>query len=319
MVKRLLVLIPLLAAVAVYGARNKAMQQKPLPGAVLNPTHPWANGMIAAYIFPEESGTGFAESLHGKGVNSLFVNGALTVWQYDNRTWASNTFEGGNGQTVADQREVLGAGGIGRALRVHKNAGIHDQYTGSDYYFPSGEAPFSLLMHVVFGIAPGGGAADQYMFSYGTVASHQQRSIGTQTNTTLVWAGNFDDFTGTIPTVVAHTSAYIGATWDGTAARLFYGLAPGRMKQVGSATPSPNIVKTGTISFGSNPAGSDNFWDGWIDYAYAWNRPIPIELLNAITLSPFDIFLPSSPVWTRYNYATSTAGGLLRRRTVTIQ
>lgn len=298
-------LVALFLAWPVDGARNKFPSNKP-EFSTVNRAHPWALGLVAAYLFGEPSGSFTYDSVHGQRLGDFNSHGNNLGNGFVDRRFIPvyTNPDLNNGIT----NHATPAGG-GQVRSVWFSAGDSDILTGSDAYLPSGGQAFSFLTHVATRVVNPG-----CIWNFGTFGvAGEYRGLRFQNTTTIQFLFWTNELNGTIPTATVQTGYYIAGSFDTVSSFLYYSLTPGRLTKIASqAQPNINLVKTGTLTIGKSNFNND-FFDGWIDYIYFWNVNVPLEEFNAITLSPYDMFIPTSPVWPRYNLSV---GGGVRHRAI---
>lgn len=258
--------------------------RKPPINCKINWAHPLARGLVCAYLL-QESGTRWLDYTRlGRDLATATTSTAIV--QPSPGGYAANS-----ARFLAANIETLGPGSAS-AQTMLPTPPI--TYVASIVRTAASNNPSTLMGFVHTATGVGFYLIDIYNSKARAVA-HSGVSGSPATGAT---------------TINNNTRYVIGGVFNSTASRLVYvnGVQDGSDTTSVSQPAGLDAFALGCIY--SEPSGA-NFLDGWMDWAYYYNRALPANEMRWLYESPFDMFMPTTlPLYQVVIYPPVTAVAL---------
>jgi hypothetical protein len=250
---------------------------KPPFGTSTDPTHPLAHGMTLALAMNEGQGVWWSDST-GRADGPYTTVGTIPTWVSTSNGW-SNFF-------------ITGGINCGTSLRWRPTNGCT---------YATRVQPFATNTTRTF-IRADDGSTNRIALLDINSAVFRMNSIGgtivSASAATTPIANTWYDVAGTVDVPNNVNKIYINGKLDGTS-------SGGTVAFAGTGNPPMSV---------GQQAGGNQF-QGYMAFAFAWNRALSADEIAAFTSNPWDLFRPA-PGWTdpqEYAYYYVPSGFRFRR------
>lgn len=249
--------------------------QKPAIGAGINWDHPLAPGLVGAWLLQE--GGGVWRDYAGRYGANLYTpatsTGLVSLAPSIGMAYPSARF-------VAASSQVLGPPS---AVNVRIVPTPPFTFVASALRTASSNNPAVAMCYTYYGGGTGGGG-------YG---------IDIYNNNLRAWVYRPSTFAGAggSTTLSSNVRYVLGGVFESTSLRRCY--VNGKQDGIDTtsvAQPlSLDTLALGCLYRSDNVGKGSNFLDGWIDWAYYWNRALSASEMLWLYQEPFAMFLPTMP------------------------